>query len=192
MTFPPLSSDQPASAQQLGTALAALGLYGGTNTAAEHAAEAARLGGPDPYRMRLANALLGAVQVEAMLAETSAADAEGLAAAHHEQLVTAGVADDAEKLVGFLRWQALRVSGPLRLIAQDPATGPIPLAAAHAAEGLQRLLGVAGAGQVPDVETVKEHVAEIEAARECLVTAIGNVDILLQMLSGLSALFGED
>lgn len=37
-----------------------------------------------------------------------------------------------------------------------------------------------------------EHVAEIEAARECLVTAIGNVDILLQMLNGLSAMFGED
>ncbi|MFI6458724.1 tyrosine-type recombinase/integrase, partial [Streptosporangium amethystogenes] len=97
MTFPPLSPDQPASAVQLGAALAALGLYGGTNTAAEHAAEAARLGGPDPYRMRLANALLGAVQVEAMLAETGAAGAEGLAAAHREQLVTTGVVDDAEK-----------------------------------------------------------------------------------------------
>ncbi|MEV4246745.1 DUF6245 family protein [Streptosporangium canum] len=40
-------------------------MYGGTNTAAEHAAEAARLGGDSPCRMRLANALLGAVQVEA-------------------------------------------------------------------------------------------------------------------------------
>ncbi|WP_329431150.1 hypothetical protein OG339_47275 (plasmid) [Streptosporangium sp. NBC_01495] len=37
-----------------------------------------------------------------------------------------------------------------------------------------------------------EHLAEIEAARECLVTAISNVDILLQMLSGLSALFDQD
>ncbi|WP_406313729.1 hypothetical protein OHA77_35945 [Streptosporangium sp. NBC_01639] len=64
--------------------------------------------------------------------------------------------------------------------------------AAHAAEGLQKLLGVIGAGQVPDVETVKEHVAEMRAARECLVTAIGNVDILLDMLTGMTALLGED
>lgn len=28
----------------------------------------------------------------------------------------------------FLRWQTLRVAGPLRELAQDPATGPIPLA----------------------------------------------------------------
>uniref|UniRef100_UPI003F491E8A DUF6245 family protein n=1 Tax=Sphaerisporangium sp. CA-236357 TaxID=3240030 RepID=UPI003F491E8A len=185
-------SDQPATAEQLGAALAALGLYDGTGTTAEHAAEAARHGGEGPYRVRLANALLGAVQIEAMLAETVAAGEQDLAAAHHEQLATAGVADDPEKLVGFLRWQALRVSGPLRLIAQDPSTGPIPLAAAHAAEGLQRLLGVIGAGQVPSVEEVKNHVAEIEAARECLVTAIGNVDILLQMLGGMTALLGDD
>jgi hypothetical protein len=65
------------------------------------------------------------------------------------------VVDDPDKLTGFLRWQALRVAGPLRLVAQDPSTGPIPLAAAHAAEGLQKLLGVADTGQVPDVETVK-------------------------------------
>ncbi|MER5326968.1 hypothetical protein [Streptosporangium roseum] len=45
MTLPPLSSDEPASAVQLGAAMAAPGLYDGTNTAAEHAAEAARLGG---------------------------------------------------------------------------------------------------------------------------------------------------
>ncbi|MER5624286.1 DUF6245 family protein [Streptosporangium sp. NPDC002544] len=128
-----------------------------------HASEAARLGGPEPYRMQLANALLGAVQVEAMLAESAVTGTEDLAAAHREQLVTAGVADDPDKLVGFLRWQALRVAGPLRLVAQDPATGPIPLAAAHAAEGLQKLLGVVGAGQVPDVETVTEHVAEMAA-----------------------------
>ncbi|MFI6803262.1 DUF6245 family protein [Streptosporangium canum] len=72
--------------------MAALGLYDGSNTAAEHAA-AARLGGDGPYRMRLANALLGAVQVEAMLVESAATDPEDLAAAHHQQLATAGVAD---------------------------------------------------------------------------------------------------
>ncbi|MEU4835585.1 DUF6245 family protein [Streptosporangium sp. NPDC023615] len=57
---------------------------------------------------------------------------------------------------------------------------------------MQQLLGVAGTGQVPDVETVAAHVAEIKAARERLVTAIGNVDILLQMLSGLSGLLDEN
>ncbi|GAA4224811.1 hypothetical protein FHR32_006845 [Streptosporangium album] len=191
MDLPPLS-DSPASATQLAAALAALGLYGGTNTAAEHAAEALRLGGPEPYRMQLANALLGAVQVEAMLAESAATRPEDLAAAHHQQLATAGVADDVEKLAGFLRWQALRVAGPLRLVAQDPATGPIPLAAAHTAEGLQKLLGIAGTGQVPDVDAVKEGVAEMRAARQCLVDAIDNVDILLEMLSGLSAFLDKD
>ncbi|WP_433539541.1 DUF6245 family protein [Streptosporangium sandarakinum] len=65
MDLPPLS-DEPASAAQLAAALAALGLYDGTGTADEHATEAARPGGEGPYRMRLANALLGAVQVEAI------------------------------------------------------------------------------------------------------------------------------
>ncbi|GAA3517179.1 hypothetical protein FHR32_005008 [Streptosporangium album] len=34
--------------------------------------------------------------------------------------------------------------------------------------------------------------AEMRVPRQCLVDAIGNVDILLQMLTGLSATFGED
>jgi hypothetical protein len=191
MEIPPLH-DQPASATQLGAAMAALGMYDGTNTAAEHAAEAARLGGDGPYRMQLANALLGAVQIEAMLTETAATSAEDLAAAHRQQLATAGVADDVEKLAAFLRWQALRVAGPLKIVAQDPATGPIPLAAAHAAEGLQKLLGIAGTGQVPDVEAVRKGVAEMRAARQCLVDAIDNVDILLEMLTGLSVFLDKD
>lgn len=82
-----------------------------------------------------------------MLAETLAAgDGDALFAAHRQQLLAAGVADDAEKLAAFLRWQTLRVSGPLRQIAQDASTGPIPVAAAHAADGLHRLLGVIGGG----------------------------------------------
>jgi hypothetical protein len=134
----------------------------------------------------LANALLGAAQIEAMLAETLAEQDVDLAEAHDQQLVTAGVSDDPVKLTGFLQWQTLRVSGPLRLIAQDPSTGPFPLAAAHAADGLQRLLGVVAAGQVPSVEQAAEHVAQIEAARECFVQAIGTIDILLDMLGGLA------
>ena len=70
-----------------------------------------------------------------------------------------------EKLAEFLRWQALRVRGPLRQIAQDPSTGPVPLAAAHAADGLQRLLGVIAAGQVPNIENVRHGLAEMRAAR---------------------------
>ncbi|MDP4512064.1 DUF6245 family protein, partial [Nonomuraea turcica] len=88
----------------------------------------------------------------AMLVETRADGAVDLAEAHDQQLVTA---DDPVKLTGFLQSQALRVSGSLRRIAQDASTGPIPLAAAHAADGLQRLLGVVAAGQVPSVEQVK-------------------------------------
>ncbi|MGW4412397.1 DUF6245 family protein [Nonomuraea sp. NPDC004702] len=170
--------DQPASVQQLAAALAALGMYNGDGSQAEHEAEQARLG-QRRYQLRLANALLGAAQIEAMLAETLADGEVDLAEAHDQQLVTAGVNDDPIKLTGFLQWQTLRVAGPLRLIAQDPSTGPIPLAAAHAADGLQQLLGVVAAGQVPSVEQVKEHVAAIENARECLVQAIGNIDILL-------------
>ncbi|WP_344547421.1 DUF6245 family protein [Actinomadura fulvescens] len=59
--------DEPASVDQLAGALASLGMYGGDNTTTEHAAEAQRLSA-DRYQMHLANSLLGAVQVEAMLA----------------------------------------------------------------------------------------------------------------------------
>jgi len=180
-----LRSGEPATVEQLATALVSLGMYTGTNSAAEHSEESARFGAKH-YRMRLANALLGAVQVEAMLAETLAdGDVEEMADAHRQQLKTAGADDDPEKLAGFLRWQVLRVCGPLRLIAQDPSTGPIPLAAAHAADALHRLLGVIGAGQVPSIENAKHGIAEMDAARESLVLAISNVDILLDMLAGL-------
>ncbi|ACZ87493.1 hypothetical protein [Streptosporangium roseum] len=37
-----------------------------------------------------------------------------------------------------------------------------------------------------------EQIAEMRAARDCLATAIGNVDILLDMLNGMTALLGED
>jgi len=47
------------TATQLAAALAALGHYEGTNSKAEHAREAARLGGEGYYRLLLAKALLG-------------------------------------------------------------------------------------------------------------------------------------
>lgn len=184
-------SGEPATAEQLAAALVALGMYTGTNSAAEHAQESARFGAKH-YRMRLANALLGAVQVEAMLAETLAdGHADKIADAHRQQLQTAGVADDPQKLTEFLRWQTLRVCGPLRLIAQDPDTGPIPLAAAHAADALQRLLGVSGAAQIPSIEDAEHGIAEIETARESLTLAISNIDTLLDMLTGLLDVLGD-
>jgi hypothetical protein len=56
---------------QIAAAMAALGLYAGANTPAEHAAEARRLGSEAAYRLRLVNALLGAAQAEALLTESA-------------------------------------------------------------------------------------------------------------------------
>jgi hypothetical protein len=85
---------RPAGQQHpLAAALAALNSYNGTGTDVEHAAEAARLGGDNAYRMRLANALLGVAQMHAMLAEGLGTDGETLMAAHAEQLRTCGVLD---------------------------------------------------------------------------------------------------
>jgi len=62
MRFDTGAKDEPSSVMQLAAALGALGLYSGSNTPAEHAAEALRLGGQGSYWVRLANALLGAAQ----------------------------------------------------------------------------------------------------------------------------------
>ena len=82
--------------------------------------------------MQLANALLGAARVEALLCERLGVTEDQIRAAHRQQLLTGGVMDPGSetpnpaKLAEFLRWQTLRVGGPLREIAQDPATRPIP------------------------------------------------------------------
>jgi hypothetical protein len=175
--------------EQIGAALAALGLYEGTNTASEHAAEAACLGGTDAYRVRLVNALLGGVQTQAMLADAVELDEEARHAAWREQLISAGAFDDPAMRVGFLRWQVLRAGTPLRLIAQNPETGPIPVTAAHAAEGLHVLLGVIGSSYqavaAGDVETLASQAGLLRAARDSLRTAIDNIDILLDMLKSV-------
>ncbi len=179
MPFDTDAKQEPSSVTQLAAAMRALGLYSGANTPAEHAAEARRLGGEDAYRVRLANALLGAAQTEALLADAIPLSLEARAAAYEQQLSTAGAADDPAKRIAFLRWQALRVSGPLREIAQNVAAGPIPLAAAHAADGLQKLLGVIAARQNPppdDVDRLAGPVTdELRAAREALSHALSNV-----------------
>ncbi len=138
MPFDTDAKQEPSSVTQLAAAMRALGLYSGANTPAEHAAEARRLGGEDAYRVRLANALLGAAQTEALLADAVPLSPEARTAAYEQQLSTAGAADDPAKRIAFLRWQTLRVSGPLREIPQNVAAGPIPLAAAHTADGVQK------------------------------------------------------
>ncbi len=89
-----------------------------------------------------------------------------------------------------MRWQTLRVGGPLREIAQNVEAGPIPLAAAHAAEGLQKLLSVIADSQnvtPDDVDRLADPVtAELRAARESLSNIISNVDILLNLLDVVS------
>ena len=155
------------------------------------AAEADRLGGPASYRMRLANALLGAVQTETILTETAEVTDEQRVAAHGQQLTTAGVEDDPAKLMEFLRWQVLRAAGPLREIAHRPETGPIPLAAAHAAEALQQLLGVIATGQGPTTADAEALPRDLRSARESLVNAVENVDILLRMLDFAAGLAGD-
>lgn len=86
----------------------------------------------------------------------------------------------------FIRWQVLRAGTPLRLMAQHHETGPIPLAAAQAATGLHTLLGVIAASQdavaTGDVERLAAQSGQLRAAREVLQEAVGNTDVLLNML----------
>ena len=94
-----------------------------------------------------------------------------------------GAEGDPNTLREFLRRQVLRATTPLREIAQRPEAGPIPLAAAHAAEGLQWLLAVVAGGQRPTAANVDALVANLEAARASLLDAVANVDVLRRMLA---------
>lgn len=176
----------PASIIQLAAAMTALGAYSGDNTEAEHTKEAKRLGGGEEYyRMRLVNALLGIIETEAMHSETAGKSVEEMFQAHRQALESAGAMRNNEILLEFLRWRTLRIAGPLRQIAQDETTGPIPLAAAHAAEGLQQLLGIATAGQRLDPTTLSPAgiKADFNSARESLTYAIANLDLMLDLIT---------
>jgi hypothetical protein len=182
--------EAPATVGQVAAALAALGLYSGENTPEEHAVEAARLGGADAYRVRLVNALLGVVQAEAVMADAVPLGEDARHVAWEEQLTAAGAGlDDPVRRVEFIRWQVLRAGTPLRLMAQNQGAGPIPLAAAHAAAGLHLLLGVIAAGQdavaTGDADTLTAQAGQLRAAREALTNAIGNTDLLLNMLKSV-------
>jgi hypothetical protein len=98
---------------------------GGTiiNPGWDHPARARRRsqatgGGENAYPVRLANALLGAAQTEAILAESVPISFEARAVAYEHQFTTAGAADNPTKRLEFLRWQTLHVGGPLREIAR--------------------------------------------------------------------------
>lgn len=133
------------------------------------------------------DALLGMVQTEVAMADSVKLDADVRHAAWEQQLTAAGAGlDDPVKRLEFIRWQVLRAGTPLRLMAQNQEVGPIPLAAAHTVTGL---LGVIAASQdavaTGDVETLAAQAEQLHAAREALVTAIGNTDILLHMLKSV-------
>jgi hypothetical protein len=182
--------EAPATVGQVAAALAALGLYSGENTPREHAGEAARLGGADAYRVRMVNALLGVVQAEAVMADAVPLADDARHVAWEEQLTAAGAGlDDPVRRVEFIRWQVLRAGTPLRLMAQNQGAGPIPLAAAHAAAGLHMLLGVIAAAQdavaTGDVDTLAAQAGQLRAAREALTSAVGNTDLLLNMLKSV-------
>ncbi|WP_067470763.1 DUF6245 family protein [Nocardia amamiensis] len=183
--------DQPVTVEQIAAAMAALGMYQGRNTSTEHAAEAARLGGADAYRVRMVNALLGMVQTEAALADAIDLDTEARHAAWEQQLTAAGVGLDQDpvKRIEFIRWQVLRAGTPLRMMAQNREVGPIPLAATHAVTALHTLLGVIAASQDAvaqgDVETLADQAGQLRAAREALQLALTNTEILLNMLKSV-------
>lgn len=177
----------PASVKQVAAAMAALGAYPGNNTSAEHAAEAARLGGADAYRVRLVNALLGVVQAQAVLADAVPLDGQARDAAWEEHLRSAGAGpDEVAARLELIRWQVLRSATPLRQMAQNRQVGPIPLAAAHAAEALQVLPGVIAASHdavaTGDVTTLAAQASQLRTAREAMSNALVHTDLLLNML----------
>jgi hypothetical protein len=182
--------DPPSTIAQLAAAMVALGKYTGANSEAEHAAEIARHGSANYYRALLANSLLGIVETDALLCESlDGISADQMLAAHRQALASAGVADTPAKMLAFLRWRTLRIAGPLRESAQDVGTGPVVLAAAHAAEGLQQLLGVCASGQRLESADPAALTAELQTAREALTNAVANLDIMLRLVKQAEDLF---
>lgn len=175
--------ETPFTTEQIISAMIALDGYTGKNTEIEHKAEEKRLGGKDIYRIFLSNALLGMVETNAMMADEEGVLQDSMFEVHHQSLVSAGAADDASKLIGFLRWKTLRVSGKLCEMSQNPEFGPLPLAAAHAAHGLQNLLGVCAEGQNPLQASPKDMKKGILEAKESFNLAIANIDIMLKLIN---------
>jgi hypothetical protein len=77
-------------------------------------------------------------------------------------------------------------------MAGNTGAGPVPLAAAHAAEGLQRLLSVLGAGgQEPERADPAALKADLVAAREALTHAVANIGIMPRLLKHAEDLFAR-
>jgi hypothetical protein len=115
-------------------------------------------------RLSLCNALLGAVQAQAVTADgTGGASGGEREAGWREQLRTLGAEGEPEQLMGFLRWQALRLSLPLREIVAREQAGPVVVTAAHAIKAVHVLLDVIGAGQ--STATVEVHAVPRPATR---------------------------
>ncbi|MGH2721178.1 MAG: DUF6245 family protein [Actinomycetota bacterium] len=189
----PLFHDTPPTPRQLVDAMKALGLWTGTGSDGELAEEVARLGDETLYAARLANALQGGVQFNVILAEQAAVAAgatpDQMDAARREAQRTAATSDGLA-LAQFLRWQVLRAGLVVQQVNQHDA-GPIWLAAAHAAEATQLLLGVCGIAGPADPQ--KESVLEdLDAATDALDNARTNIDILHKLaadtLDGLGLL----
>lgn len=68
-------------------------------------------------------------------------------------------------------------------------TGPVVLAAAHAAEGLQQLLGVCASGQRLESADPVALTKELRTAREALTNAVANLDIMLRLVKQAEGLF---
>ena len=170
---------------RLVAALDALGVEGVPRGKAERAAAIEELGGVDGYRAWLSSALLGAAQSEAMAADSKPLSRDARYAVWQRQL---SAADPAAR-TGLIRWQVRRACAPLPAIARESATDPIPLAAGQAAEGLQLLLAVAaathGAVAAGDVGTLAAQAGKLREARKVLQAAIGNTDLLLELLDSV-------
>ncbi|MER7078507.1 hypothetical protein SAMN02982929_05268 [Saccharopolyspora kobensis] len=107
--------------EQIEAALRALGRYTGDGGVGEHVLEAERLGvDPDGYQYLLTNVLLGAAQREAIDSDPSRMTRELIIGSYQQQLVGAGVLDDDQGIRELLIWQALRLWGLLRVLANRP------------------------------------------------------------------------
>ncbi|AEM85830.1 hypothetical protein Strvi_6379 [Streptomyces violaceusniger Tu 4113] len=75
----------------------------------------------------MVNELLGAVQTEAVLADSVKLDDDARHKAGEEQLAAAGAGvEEPVRRAEFIRWQVLRATTPLWLMDQNEETGPIP------------------------------------------------------------------
>lgn len=172
--------ESPSTITQLASALAVLDM--GESSEAIHQEEINRLGGKDFYRRFLANALLGAALTEAMLADSEGAPDEQIASAHRQTWITAGVEDNPGKLLNFLRWQTLRIGEPLQDFAQNKEIGQIPLAAAHATQAIQLLLGICAQGQNLEHTSPLALTDDLRAAHMMLNSATKLVEEMLTLI----------